>query len=226
VIGVGIGVGVRSWKIGLFVAALGALQWLFVSRSRWLFDKIAGSVTLIDESGLKTTVLGTWPLGDFSAVVSRHRVTEYSDGTSHRYDLALLHRSGTERPLFSFPSPQPARDLAAFLGLPLEEPGPLDGDARVAPIADAMPAALRALWEKEGLRSFTRPGDAASFLRDYVHAHPDDPTALELLGVALAVGGERSGAVQSLQDAARAYRARGEVASAERAELAAGRLTS
>lgn len=225
-VGIGIGIGTRSWTIGSIVAALGVLQCLFVSRTRWLFDKIDGSATLVDETGWRTRVLETWPLGDFSAVLTRHRVTEYSDSSSHRYDLVLIHRSGTERAVASFPSSKPAKDLAVFLGLPLQEVGPREGDAVIAPTAEALPGVLRSFWREKGLRGLTRKEEAVSFLRDYAQSHANDPVALELLGTALAANGELSGAVQSLQDAAQAYRSRGETANAERAEQTARRLTS
>jgi hypothetical protein len=47
-VGIGIGFAAPPWAIGAIAAALGVLQSLFVSRTRWLFDKIAGSATLVD----------------------------------------------------------------------------------------------------------------------------------------------------------------------------------
>lgn len=225
-VAIGIGFAARSWKAGAIVAALGVLQWLFVSRTRWLFDKVAGSATLVDETGWKKRVLGNWPLADLSDVISRHRVTEHSDSSSHHYDLVLRDRSGTERPVASFPSPKPARNLAAFLGLPLRETAPLDDTAVFAAIGEALPGVVKSLWREKGLHGLAGNGVAMSFLREHARNHPNDPFALELLGTVLGASGEVSGAVQSLQDAARAYRSRGETAGAERAEQAAARLTS
>src|SRR5215475_7219038 len=177
-LGIGIGIAARSWAIGAIGAALGVLQWLFVSRTRWLFDKVAGSATLVDETGWKKRVLGTWPLADFSDVISRHRVTEHSDSSSHHYDLVLRDRSGTERPVASFPSSKPAKELAAFLGLPLRETGPLGDTAVFAAIGEALPGVLKSFWREKGLRGLAGKGVAVSFLREYVRNHPDDPLAL------------------------------------------------
>ena len=218
----GIGVAIGHLKIGLAVAALGVVEILLVSRERWLFDRTNGTATRVRETGWSKAVLGRWRLDEFSSLVSRHVVTEYSDSESHRYDVALVFRSGEERPVVSFGSPEKGRAVADFLGLPLREIGPIDGDAAIVPVVSS---AAGALWREKGLRGWVEPRQAIAFLERYLGDHPDDPAAIELRGAFLAVSGDRVGAVSDLLRAADRLRALGETDGAQRAERAARRLT-